>query len=364
MQNRRGPAGTTAAALLLLIPLVVGTNGAHARKAPPVALATAERGPIVLELALTGTLRSPQRARLTPEVTGRVTAVTAEAGDALDAGAELLQIDPQLQRIALRQAEAARREAEAELANARRRLREARQLALRENIAQTDLEGRLAEVHRLEAVLARREAERSYQAELLARHSLVAPFAGVVNRRMIDLGERADPDNPAFELVATDHLWLDLEVPQGYFGDVRHGTPVRMRFDALPDETLEDNVARIVPVSDSSSRTFLARVDLDNADGRLMPGMSARATLRIDTGREGVLIPQDGLLRYPDGRKVVWIAEGEGDERTVRERRVTTGPKFNGRIAILDGLSGGTEIVTEGNEALQDGQRVRVTGME
>ena len=349
--------------LLALLPALLAT-AAHAQKAPPVALATAERAPVVRELALTGSLSSPQRARLAPEVAGRVTAIAAEAGDTLAAGARLLQLDPELSRIDLRQAEAARRETEAELADARRRLAEARELAARDSIAQTDLEGRRAEVQRLEAVLARREAERAYQAELLERHTLEAPFAGVVNRRMIDLGERADPDEPVFELVAIDHLWLDLEVPQGYFGEVVEGTPVRVRFDALRDGDLDDRIGRIVPISDDASRTFRARVDIDNSGGRLIPGMSARATLRIDTGREGVVIPQDGLLRYPDGRTVVWIAEGDGDERTVREQRVRTGLKFGGRIEVASGLSAGTAIVTEGNEALQDGQRVRVTRIE
>lgn len=361
---RNPPIAARAAARATLIATVLAAAAAHAQRPPPVALTTAERSPIVRELALTGSLSSPQRARLAPEVTGRVTAIAAEAGDVLSAGARLLQLDPELSRIELRRAEAALRETEAELADARRRLREARELAARDNIAQTDLEGRRAEVQRLEAVLARREAERAYQAELLARHTLETPFAGVVHRRMIDLGERADPAEPAFELVATEHLWLDLEVPQGYFGAVTQGTPVRIRFDARPGEPLDDRIARVVPISDGASRTFRARVDVDNAAGRLMPGMSARAVLRIDTGREGVVIPQDGLLRYPDGRTVVWIAEGDGDERSVGEQRVRTGLKFGGRIEIVEGLTTGTTIVTEGNEALQDGQRVRVTRIE
>jgi multidrug efflux pump subunit AcrA (membrane-fusion protein) len=92
--------------------------------------------------------------------------------------------------------------------------------------------------------------------------------------------------------------------------------------------------------------------------------MSARAILRMDTGRTGVVIPQDALIRYPDGRTVVWVIEGEGETRSVREQRIRTGLRFNGRIAVRDGLDAGATIVTEGNEALQDGQQVRVTATE
>ena len=347
-----------------LITVALAAADAAAQKRPPVALATAERSPIVREVSLTGSLSSPQRARLAPEVAGRVTAIGAEAGDTVAAGDDLLRLDGELSEYELRQAVANRRETSASLAEARRRVREAQELVRRDSIGESELEARRAEVERLQAVLARREAEQAYQAGLLQRHSLNAPFAGVINARMIDLGERATPSEPVFELVATDRLHLDLEVPQQYFGAVTPGTPVLIRFDALPDTRIDDRVDRVVPVSNPNSRTFLARIDLDNADGQLMPGMSARATLRIDVGREGIVIPQDALIRHPDGRTVVWVATGDGDTRKVHERRVEIGVKFGTRIAVREGLEAGTMIVTEGNEALQDGQDVRVTRVE
>ncbi|MFW5970063.1 MAG: efflux RND transporter periplasmic adaptor subunit [Halofilum sp. (in: g-proteobacteria)] len=333
-----------------------------AQRAAPVAVTRAERETIVREVNLTGSLASPRRSELTPEVSGRATEVIAESGDRVETGDLLLELDTGLRRIELRQAEAAREEAAANLGDARRRLREAEDLAARESIGQSELEARRAEVRQLEAVLGRRDAEREFQAEMLDRHRLVAPFTGVINRRMIDVGERADTDQPVYELVATERLRLEVDVPQRFFGAVTTDTDVRVRVDARPDETVEGRVDAVIPVSDDDSRTFRARVELDNSDGRLTPGMSARATLQMDTGRSGVVIPQDALIRYPDGRKVVWLVDdGDGDTHRVRERRVETGLRFNGRIAIREGIDPGAIVVTEGNEALQEGQEVRVT---
>jgi RND family efflux transporter MFP subunit len=351
---------TGCAVVFLALPL----SNAIAQQRPPVALAIAEETELVREVALSGSLTSPRRARLAPEVAGRTVTLAAEAGDRVSEGDRLLQLDPEIARIELRRAEAALDEAATGLADARRRLGDARDLAERDSISQSELEDRRAEVRRLQAVVARRDAERDLQAERLEQHSLEAPFGGVINRRMIDLGERAAPDAPVFELVDTTHLWLDLEVPQQYFGSVTTGTPVRVRIDARPETPLAGQIDRVVPVSDPGSRTFLARVDLDNSEGTLTPGMSARAMLRIDTGRSGVVVPQDALLRYPDGRTVVWIARGNGDEREVTEQRVRIGLQFDGRVAIVEGLEAGTPVVTEGNEALQDGQAVRVTRTE
>ncbi len=360
--DRRMPSPGLKPIVLLLGLMAAGIVAAQ--QAAPVAVTRAESGSIIREVTLTGSLTSPRRAELTPEVSGRATEVIAEAGDRVKTGDALLQLDAELSRIELRQADAARAEAESNLAEARRRLREAEDLAARDSIGQSELEARRSEVRQLEAVLARREAERAFRAELLDRHRLVAPFDGVINRRMIDIGERAYTDVPVYELVATEHLRLELEVPQRFFGSVATDTGATIRVDARPDETIDGRVGAVIPVSDSSSRTFHARVDLDNRDGHLTPGMSARATLRMDTGRTGVVIPQDALIRYPDGRTVVWIVKGNGDTRTVSERRVQTGLRFDGRIALRDGLEPGTIIVTEGNEALQDGQQVRVADSE
>jgi len=148
-----------------------------------------------------------------------------------------------------------------------------------------------------------RRAERAHQAAIVERHVLTAPFGGVVSRRMGDLGEWVGPDTPILELVQTDRLWLDVRVPQGYFGRVSRDSEVRVRLDAIAGEPLRARVAEVVPVSDPDARTFPARIALPNPEGRMTPGMSGRATLRIGTGRSGVVVPRDALIRYPDGRE-------------------------------------------------------------
>lgn len=338
--------------------------GAGAREAAPVQVTTAERTPVVREVALSGTLTSPRRARLAPEVDGRVTDIAVDSGTRVAQGDELLRLDTELVELERSQARAAVREAEADLTDAQRRLREGERLAERGSIGRSDLESRRAEVERLEAVVARHRAEAGYQDALLQRHRLTAPFGGVINRRLVDLGERASPDNAVFELVAVERLELDIAVPQRHFASIAVGTPMRVRVDASARTTFEATVDEVIPVADANSRTFRVRTRIDNSDGMLAPGMSAKGTLRIDTGREEVVIPRDALLRQPNGRTVVWIVHEDGDPTQVEERPVETGLQFDGQVAIPDGLKAGMVVVTEGNEALQNEQRVRITGRE
>jgi RND family efflux transporter MFP subunit len=297
---------------------------------------------------------------LAPEVEGRVAAIGVDAGDRVAAGDTLLELNDEFARLKLAQAEALHREAVAELADAERRLEEVRDLSRRTSVADTEVRAREAEVERDRAVVERRRAEEAYEAALLTRHTVKAPFDGVIARRLTDLGEWVGNDTAVFDLVAVDRLRLDLQIPQAYFGRVLPGTPVAIRLDALPDAPLEARVSEVVPVSDASARTFLVRVGLDNGAGHMTPGMSARGRVRMGTGRQGVVVPRDALIRYPDGRVSVWVVTGADENATVSERAVQPGIGFGDGVEILSGLEAGTPVVVRGNETLQEGQAVRV----
>jgi RND family efflux transporter MFP subunit len=347
-------------AIRCLILAALCAQSAEAQRSAPVELAYAERRTIVEALKLTGTLTSPKTSRLSSEVQGRVVDIKVDVGDRVQAGDTLLRLDDELARLDLAQAVAAEQESEAALADAERRLREARELLDKRVFPESETRSLAAQAERDRAVHKRRAAERARAAALVERHALKAPFAGVIAARNTDLGERVDPDSMVLQLVAVDRLQLDLQVPQRYFQRVGPNTPVSVQVDALPDDTFRTSVARVVPVSDVNARTFLVRAYLDNPTVRMTPGMSVRGVLHIGTGRDGIVVPRDALIRYPDGRVIVWVVDGQGAQRTVVERLVNTGLAFDGLVEIKDGLSVGEPVVVRGNESLQQGQTVRI----
>jgi membrane fusion protein (multidrug efflux system) len=333
-----------------------------AAQVAPVELAVVERRDIKETLRLTGSLTSPYRARLSPDVEGRLVSLEVDAGDRVKSGEILFKLDDELARLELAQAIAAEHEAEAGLADARRRVVEVRELVTEGSFPESEARSLEALVQRNQAILERRRAERAYAGATLERHTLRAPFSGVIAARDADLGERVDTDSNVLLLVAIDRLQLDLRVPQSYFRRIEVGTPVTLRLEALPDQAIEANVAQVVPVSDPVARTFLVRAQVENTAGRLTPGMSVRAVLRIGTNRQAEVVPRDALIRYPDGRTIVWVAVVQDDRYMVEERLVKTGLIFDGSVEILEGLVEGERVVIRGNEALQQGQQVRITG--
>ncbi len=358
-RNRLARLFSFGVATALLVPLGVG-----AARLAPVQVAVAERQAIVEALNLSGTLTSPNTAQIAPDVEGRLVEIKVDAGHRVKTGDTLFRLDDELARLEVQQAVAAEHEAVTNLTDAERRLSEVRDLVERQSFPESEARSLAAQVERNRAVLERRRAERAHATAVLERHTLQAPFDGVIAVREADLGERVDPDTTVLRLVAVDRLQLDLQVPQVYFQRVAPDTPVAVKVDAMPNQTISTVVSQVVPVSDPGARTFLVRAYLDNSAVRMTPGMSVRVVLRLDTGRTGVVVPRDALIRYPDGRDIVWVAPGEGTERMVEERQVETGLSFDGKLEIVKGVSEGDAVVVRGNETLQQGQQVRVAELD
>lgn len=355
--RRRGPVPSIGLLAALLCAAPVPAAG----QAAPVAVAEAQRSAIVDPLRLSGTVVSPQVARVSGDVAGLVARMEVALGDRVGAGAPLVRLDRELGRLDLDAASAETREARARLADARRRLEDGKRLAADDTLPRNEVEVRRLAVRRAEARLDRLEIAEARQRERLARHVIRAPFAGVVARRIAEAGEWVEPGTAVVELVATDRLLVEVPVPQRYFGAVTEDAAARLRFDAAPGRTVPAEIAARVPVSDPTARTFRLRLRPEAQGLALTPGMSARVTLRLETGEEGITIPRDALVRYPDGRTTVWVVE-PGDPPTVAERQIAVGQAFDGRIVVTEGLGAGTRVVTRGNEALSPGQEVRLAG--
>lgn len=344
------------AALLLLVPAVL-----PAADPVPVRAVTATSGPVTEALQLTGTFTAERSATLSPQLAGLVTTLRVDAGDKVAAGELLLELDPQLAALELERATAALAEGRARLAEAGRLEREARKLVADNMIPRTAVEAAESEVALNLATVARLEAERARQAELLARHRVAAPFAGVVSRRFTELGEWVGAGQPALELVATDRLRLDLQVPQDYFADLVAGKPVTIRVDALGGAAISGQVQARVPVADAGSRTFLVRVVTAEPDPRLSPGMSAQALFDIPRGGEALSIPRDALLRSASGETRVWVVEPAPDGGLRASARSVQAGRTSGELVeIRAGLQPGAQVVIRGNELLREGQAVRL----
>lgn len=332
---------------------------ASAQQPAPVTVAVVERAPVQRELNLTGTVTAERAASLSPRVSGLVSKVHVDAGDRVAAGRTLVELDAALAKLSLRRAEAALEEARAQLAESSRLRDEAASLVEKKFLPQTRLSAAEAEQRVAAAAVDRLEAERRQQAEIVRRHSVIAPFAGVVSRKLTDAGEWVETGTPVLDLVDTARLRIDVQVPQEHYRAIDVGAPARVQLDSQAGRVLKGKVSARVSVNNPGARTFLARVELAGRDAQMAPGMSARVSLVLRGDETVMRIPRDAVVRRADGNTSVWVA-GNGETTTVTKRVVRIGRSLRDTIDVYEGLEEGVRVVVRGNETLTEGQAVRV----
>jgi len=346
--------------ILFLTALFNHANAKQQQPVPKVLVSSAEQVALIEEIPVSGTVISPRVSELALEVSGIISSVAVDVGDNIQSGDELLHLDAELHKLSLAVSRAASEQAREQMADSKRRLSDLQSLAKKHSISENELQSLAAQVRIDSAALEGVIAEQKRQQALLRRHTLAAPFSGVISHKYVEKGEWVQPGKALFRLVDVNNLRLDFQVPQSVFSKLGQVMDVTVTLDLLPQQNYRAQIDAVVPVSNPDSRSFMIRVALNNAQVSMAPGMSASAVLRLQHGTQGIVVPRDALLRYPDGRVTVWLLKQQGNEMTVEERQVQTGLSFDSKITITDGLQGGEQVVVQGNESLRDGQTVSV----
>ncbi len=336
--------------------ILMFTTAAAQAPRPPVIVEVVQSGTVVEDVAVTGTVTARQFSNVSVAVAGQVTQVLVDAGDRVEVRAKLVQLDAQIATLELQSARASVAQGKAELGDARRRLADARELQARNSVSANQVASIAAEVAIGEANLGRLQAEAARRAALLERHTVYAPFSGIVVSKLTEAGAWVNPGTSVLELVATEGLRLDFQAPQEYLARLDEQAALLLRDG--DGELAPVSIETVVPVTDPAARTFLIRATAP--DDARVPGMSVNAVLRLGLERSNLRVARDALVRYPDGRTTVWVVDGPDEGASVHEVRVQTGIAAQGQVEIVSGLSAGQKVVVRGNEALQEGQQVSV----
>jgi multidrug efflux system membrane fusion protein len=341
--------------ILTLFALLPSLLHAQAQvRAEPVILA-----PIVEQLPVSGSIVSPRSSKLTTQSSGLVLSINVDAGDRVEQGEVLLELDSELTRLELERLLARQEEASLQFQDARRLAEEGRRLIDDRNIPRSQYESRLATEASEESRLRQLATEVQMQRVKLARHTLRAPFSGVIGSKNTEVGQWLNAGNPALLLVQLDPLRVQARIPERYFDDVRPGTAVTISVDAHPGKVIRAEVQSVVPVTDSNTRSFTTRMDIPNADHLLAPGMSAHLVFGLgdQASRPVLQVPPDAIVRHSDGRAEVWVVR-DGVANPVP---VTVGRRSRQHVEVsASELAEGDLAVTLGNESLRPGAAVTV----
>ena len=321
-------------------PQAQGNPQSAQRRTAPVELAKASSASLSDDVTAIGTLLARESVAIAPETSGRIAEILFEDGARVAAGAPLFKLDSDLANAALTEAKARMVLAEANYG---------RSQTLRKsgNLAQSSFDAALYELE-----VARAAVETAIVH--LNKLTISAPFSGTLGFRTVSEGAYVNAGTTLVELDQVDRLQASFSVPELQQALIEVGQQVAVSADALPGQTFSATISAIDPSIDVNGRALQLRADLDNADGKLKPGLLVRLTIKGVT-RQTVTVPESAIVQRGT-ESFIFVAE----DKTASERKVRLGKRMPGIIEILEGVDAGAEVVVAGTTRLSNGAAIEV----
>ena len=291
------------------------------------------------------------------KVPAEVARVGAQEGDRVAAGHALVVLDTADLKARAEAQNAAVAEMKARLDLARKNQANNKALLDKSFISQNAYDGVINTVQVAEANLRSADAQAAIAERALGDAQIRAPFAGIVAKRWVNVGDKVSADMPVVHLVDLSRMELEAQVPVSEIAYVKVGQEVSFRVDGFIGRPFTGRVERVNPSAEAGSRSISIFVTLANADGALRGGMFASGSLAARLGTEVDVIPVSAVLEEGGQSYVYVVKDGKVERRSVS---VGARNKERGWIEVREGLERGVPVITVKADGLKAGAKAVV----
>ncbi|HUH92156.1 MAG TPA: efflux RND transporter periplasmic adaptor subunit [Casimicrobiaceae bacterium] len=317
---------------------VVAPAFAGSTAEPELATATVEYRALQRIAAAEGVVEAVRQSTLAAQVAGRVVALHVKAGDTVQAGQVLAQIDPRSASQAEVASQSLVREAQANLRNAKAKYERSGQLFAQKFISQAALDQAEAEYLAAQEQTTAAVANAAQAGTSRSFTTIVAPYAGVVASTDVEVGDMAVPGRALLTVFDPRELRVTATLPQAVLAQVQLDAPIRVEIPTLK-RVLVARGATVLPVADVRTHTTQVRLALPESAG-LLPGQYAR-TLFVTGRTRALAIPSAAVLKRSEVT-AVYVVDASG---AARLRQVRLGePAGEGLVEVLAGLAVGERV--------------------
>ncbi len=301
---------------------------------------TVERGPLVEQLRLDGVIEAVQQSTVSAQTSGAVVELPFDVDDVVDAGVLIARLDDSEQRARFNQAGADQAEAESGLDDARRQFERIESLHERGVATQAEFDNARNALVSARARLSRAEAAVAEATEQLEYTRINAPYSGIVTARHVEMGEAVAPGTPLLSGFSLEELRVVVSIPQQFAELARRERRAEVSLD--DGRVLPTGRMTFFPYADPATHTFRLRMELEEPDGTLFPGMLVRVGVPVSE-RSALLIPESALFRRGELR-AVYVLDAKEQPRL---RQVRIGSRVDGHLEVLAGLEEGERIAAD-----------------
>lgn len=327
------------------------SSNAETDMAIPVSVEDIKLGSIEQTIATTGTVTASQTTILSTETSGDYTLKnnprTGRAfalGDMVEKGQTIIQLEDQeyLNGLGL----------------------EAKELNLK--IAEQTYEKQkslydkggvtLSELSNAEVSLVNAKNSNELAQIQLAKMQVRAPFRGIITELpTFTRGTKVASGTAVVSLMSYDKLLLEVNLPEKYINEIKAGQNIRVMNYTLPDDTLHGRVSELSPAISTETRTFLGKLEVENPELKLRPGMFVQSEVILDRKDSVVVIAKNVVISNRRGKTVYIVSKG-----TAEEKQVTFGYEDKDRVEITSGLKANDRLVVKGFETLRNRSKVKI----
>lgn len=379
----------------------LGRGGRGGRGGVAVATQTTnvQRMSVQREVELSGTLMSPDMAKISSEVAGVVREVRVQLGTEVRAGDVLVRLEPSELKLAVDRAESALRQVEAQLGiergqdkqppadeqiasvrqqianrdDARAAFERAQQLSerglltradrdtseTRVKVSEANLQAALDNVRSLKASLQDRRASYELAQKKLMDATIKAPVGGAVSERLVQPGEYIRENTPVVSIVQVNPLKLKTAIQEKHASLIHPGQGVEFNVEAFLNRTFKGKIAYVSPAVDQATRTFPVEALVDNNDRVLKPGFFAKGVIHTKVDENVLAVPEDAVSTLAGVSTVYVIENGKA-----RQQQVALGARQGKLVEVTTGLKGDETLATTNLSQLATGVSVRTDSGE
>jgi RND family efflux transporter MFP subunit len=341
----------------------MGRGGGRAASAITLAatdVAVVKRETIEAGIPITGDLHPIETIGVRARIEGDLVGVFVREGERVASGQLLAQFESSEQETTLSSAQADVASAKSDLATAQWNLDQSKDLFKAGAIAERDLKVAEQAVESGKARLAATEARLKSSSNGTRDTKVLAPAAGIIEKRLVQNGERVTRGQQLFSLVRNDALELTAAVPAKQATAVKPGQVVHFVADA---RNFDGTVARVSPTIDPTTRAITVYVTVPNRDGALKGGTFAAGRVVQRTLTEAIVVPTPALRQSAEnGQTFVYRVAS----RAVEAAQIQLGviDERAGKAEVLSGLSEGDRVIVGNVGILGRGMQVTVLGTD
>lgn len=327
-----------------------GANGETIEKKPiSVKVQKVKKGSFVRYSNYKGTVHPWKRANITPDTSGKISKIYKKAGDLVQAGELLAELDTTTQQLQQNQAQAGLDVAKAAYKDAQLNFQRIESLHKKQAVSQMQFEKTQLALESADTQLKNAKANLDMVTHMLNNSYMKSPFSGVVTAKNMEEGDNINPmmGMNSFVLTVMDlsRVKIIIHASSEEINTIYQDQPCLITVDYL-DEEFSGLVYSKNLAADPVSKTFQVEVIVNNSDLKIKPGVFAEVRLEIHRQEDVLMIPQKALL---DGNRVVIAKDG-----LAKFIYVTSAAGNDTEIIITSGLNETDHIIVDGNYDLAE----------